>query len=194
MSDQRRQGGPRDPPGNQGAIGNHEDMTHVSAIMGIVAFTLMAVCVNIGAESGQPEGAFEMHEFLEFGALRRPSSPNHWLVAPPDADASLHPDAAAPSFQLPAERLARAWVGIVEQGPRTRIIGISDDGLQVEAEQRSAWFGFVDKVSFHAVTLDQESSTFFAYSRSQTGYWDFGVNRQRLSGWVEALRKISDGL
>lgn len=169
-------------------------MTRVSAIMGSVAFALMTVCVNIGAESGQPKGAFEMHDFLEFDALRRPSSPNHWLVAPMDTDASLHPDAAAPGFQLPAERLAKAWVGVVEQAPRARILGISDDGLQVEAEQRSAWFGFVDKVSFRAVTLDQESSTFFAYSRSQTGYWDFGVNRKRLSGWVEALQKIADGL
>jgi uncharacterized protein (DUF1499 family) len=135
-----------------------------------------------------------MHDFLEFGALRRPRSPNHWLIAPTDADALLQADAEAPSFQLPAERLSEAWVGIVEQAPRTRIIGISEDGLQVEAEQRSAWFGFVDKVSFRAVTLDQESSTFFAYSRSQTGYWDFGVNGRRLSNWVETLREIADGL
>lgn len=162
--------------------------------MGIIAFTLTAICVNISAESGQPEGAFEMHEFLEFGALRRPGSPNHWLLAPTDTDASVHSDAAAPSFQLSAERLAKAWVGVVEQAPRTRIIGISNDGLRVEAEQRSAWFGFVDKVSFRAVTLGQESSTFFAYSRSQTGYWDFGVNRRRLSGWVDTLREIADSL
>ena len=130
-----------------------------------------------------------MSEFLDFGDLRRPTSPNHWLVAPTDAAVSLHPDAAAPIFQLPAEQLARAWMDIVRRAPRTRITGLSADRLQVEAEQRSALFGFVDKVSFRAVAVSDQSSTFFAYSRSQTGYWDFGVNGRRLSDWVEALQR-----
>ena len=165
-------------------------MTRVFAVTGIIALLLTAVSANTGAESGQPKETSTMSEFLEFGALQRPSSPNHWLVAPTDAAASLHPDAAAPRFQLPAERLARAWLEVVKQAPRTRIVGISTDGLQVEAEQRSGLFGFIDKVSFHAVAVNDESSTFFAYSRSQTGYWDFGVNGRRLSNWVEALQQM----
>ena len=174
-------------------MGKSGDMTRISAIMGIVAALLMLASGNIGAESDRANETTPMHEFLDFDALRRPASPNHWLVAPIDANASLHPDATAPGFQLPAERLARAWIGVVGQAPRTRIIGVSTDGLQVEVEQLSAWFGFVDRVSFRAVAIDHESSTFFAYSRSQTGYWDFGVNRRRLSDWVETLQKTTDG-
>ena len=166
-------------------------MTRVSAITRIIAFLLMAVSLQVGAEPGHPKECPTMTEFLEFDALRRPASPNHWLVAPPGADASLHRDAAAPRYPLAAERLARAWVGVVEQAPRTRIIGVSTDGLRVEAEQRSAWFGFVDRVRFRAIALDDASSTFFAYSRSQSGYWDFGVNRRRLSAWVEALQQAA---
>ena len=167
-------------------------MTRVFAVTGIIAFLLTVVSVNTGAESGQPKEISTMSGFLEFGALQRPTSPNHWLVAPTDADASLHPDATAPRFQLPAERLAQAWVEVVKQAPRSRIVGLSSDGLQVEAEQRSALFGFIDKVSFRAVAVNDESSTFFAYSRSKTGYWDFGVNGRRLSDWVEALQQAAD--
>lgn len=77
---------------------------------------------------------------------------------------------------------------LIQQQPRTSIVGISDDRLQVEAEQRSAVFRFVDKISFRAVPLGADQSTFFAYSRSQVGYWDLGVNRRRLIGWTAALR------
>jgi uncharacterized protein (DUF1499 family) len=48
-------------------------------------------------------------------------------------------------------------------------------------------FGFVDRISCRAVPDGCDRSTLFAYSRSETGYWDLGVNRRRLRSWLAAL-------
>ena len=92
-------------------------------------------------------------------------------------------------------RLASAWLEIVRGEPRTTIVAVSDDGLRVEMEQRSALFGFVDKISFRALALalDGGKSSYLAYSRSQLGFWDIGVNKSRLVKWDAALRRAVVG-
>lgn len=125
-------------------------------------------------------------EWTDFTDLRRPDSPNTWLVAPAGFRAASA-DEEAPSLPVDAAALAQAWVAVVQAQPRTQIRAVSSDGLQVEAEQRSSVFGFVDRVSFRAVPLAEQRSTLIAYSRSQVGYWDLGVNRRRLRAWLAAL-------
>jgi uncharacterized protein (DUF1499 family) len=124
--------------------------------------------------------------YTDFGTLQPPDSPNHWLIAPSDFGPA-HPDEAAPVFDVPADRLAQAWILVVEAQPRTDVVGVSDDGLQIEAEQRSAVFGFVDRISARFVPLGADRSTLIAYSRSEVGYWDLGVNRSRLRDWLAML-------
>ena len=129
--------------------------------------------------------------FAEFDNLNVPTSPNTWLVAPADF-APAKPDASAPVFDVPAKRLAQAWISVVESEPRTKILAVSEDGLQIEAEQRSAVFGFLDRISTKCVTLQPIRSTLVAYSRSRVGYWDFGVNRSRLQRWLAKLQVKRD--
>ena len=125
--------------------------------------------------------------FLDFQALDRPDSPNHWLIAPGGWLPRLQADAPAPVFAVLPEQLVAAWLEVVRGRPRTTIVAVSDDRLQVEVEQRSALFGFVDKISFRALPLENGQSSYLVYSRSQTGYWDIGVNRRRLLEWTAAL-------
>lgn len=94
----------------------------------------------------------------DFDNLAVPTSPNTWLVAPAGFEPAK-PDAAAPVFELPAKRLAQAWISVVESEPRTKILAVSEDGLQIEAEQRSAVFGFLDRISTKCVTLEPTRST-----------------------------------
>ena len=122
----------------------------------------------------------------DFDTLQPPDSPNNWLVAPANFGPAS-PDETAPVFDIPAERLAQAWIRIVEEQPRTDVVGVSDDGLRIEAERRSAVFGFIDRISARFIPLDADHSTLVAYSRSQVGYWDFGVNRSRLRDWLSML-------
>lgn len=61
---------------------------------------------------------------------------------------------------------------------RVRIVQSTDDYLY--AEFRSAVFGFVDDVEFYF----SPPGTLQVRSASRTGYYDFGINRER----VETLR------
>jgi uncharacterized protein (DUF1499 family) len=148
------------------------------------------------AQPGPAVNSTDHSEMLDFDTLQRPGSPNTWLIEPA-AEAGWdppEPDAVAPTFELPAARLAEHWRDLVASQQRSRVLGVSADGLQVEAEQRSALFGFVDRISFRAVPLGQGRSTFAAYSRSGVGYWDLGVNRRRLQAWVaELTRAVGQG-
>ena len=124
----------------------------------------------------------------DFTTLQPPASPNTWLVAP-DGFTQATPDEIAPTFAVDALRLAAAWRSVVTAEPRTRVVGVSADGLQLEAEQRSAVFGFVDDISFQAIPLADDRSTFAVYSRARIGYWDLGVNRRRVGAWLARLRQ-----
>ncbi len=122
----------------------------------------------------------------ELAALDRPRTPNNWFVAPPDSVAAK-PDEPAPLFDVPADRVAEAWLAVLARQPRTAILGVSSDGLQIEAEQRSAVFGFIDRISARFLPVAPGRSTVIAYSRALVGYWDFGVNRRRLRRWMSEL-------
>ncbi len=138
------------------------------------------------ADGGPPEAVF-----LDWAGMVPRDSPNGWLVAPdgaaPDGAAYGQGDETAPVFPVPAPVLARAWQAVVAAQPRGRILAVSEDGLRIEAEQRSAVFGFVDRISVEVVALASQSSTLAVYSRATVGYWDFGVNRRRLRDWLAAL-------
>ena len=69
-------------------------------------------------------------------------------------------------------------LGVLNGMERARIVQSTDDYVHVEF--RSAVFGFVDDVEFYF----SPPGTLQVRSASRTGYYDFGVNRER----VETLR------
>lgn len=116
-----------------------------------------------------------------------PGRPNTCLALPPGVDGRAPADMTTKAQAVPAARLATAWRQVVEAEPRTEILAVSEDGLQIEAEQRSALFRFRDLISFRAVRLDEGRSAPAIYSRSTLGYSDLGVNRRRLEAWLARL-------
>ena len=168
----------------------------VSSVPRCLAFVLpvgVAVAAAAPPADTMTHAATNTTEFLDFAQLERPASPNHWLVAPTGNQFGLRADTPAAELQASPGRLASAWLEIVRGEPRTTIVAVSDDGLRVEMEQRSALFGFVDKISFRALALDGGKSSYLAYSRSQLGFWDIGVNKSRLVKWDAALRRAVVG-
>lgn len=123
--------------------------------------------------------------FADFSQLQRPDTPNTWLVGP--ADFSPRPDEIAPVFAVTPQALQQAWRDVVQSEPRTRIVAESAEISQIEAEQKTAVFGFVDKISTRILPLAGGRSTLVAYSRSQVGHWDLGTNRRRLRAWLTSL-------
>lgn len=158
---------------------------HVAVLLLLPALVL-AACHSATEEDAGPM-SFKGH-LTDFATVQPPDSPNTWLVAPPGLGRAT-PNEIAPEFDVDAARLVAAWRAVLTVQPRTTIVGTSSDGLQVEAEQRSAVFGFVDDVSFRAIPGAAGRSTLAVYSRSRVGYWDMGVNRRRVRAWVDQLQQ-----
>jgi len=77
-----------------------------------------------------------------------------------------------------AARARARLLGVLNGMERARIVQSTDDYVHVEF--RSAVFGFVDDVEFYF----SPPGIIQVRSASRTGYYDFGVNRER----VETLR------
>ena len=161
-------------------------------LVGLVLITLTMIACGSSSDpvaDGGPESAMS---FTDWDQVQPSSNPNNWLVAA-DGAGLAERDEAAPVFDVAPELLAATWAAVIEEEPRTEIIAVSDDGLQIEALERSAVFGFVDRISVRVLPVDPDRSTLAAYSRSTVGYWDFGVNRRRLHRWIAAVQDRLDG-
>ena len=128
---------------------------------------------------------------MDVTAIRPPGTPNHCLALPPGVGV-VKPQVESPVFAVSPLRIATAWQSIVHRAPRTEIVDVSDDGLSIEAVQRSTLIGFIDRISARAVPLPGDRASLAVYSRSAVGYWDLGVNRRRVVTWLDALRQALD--
>jgi uncharacterized protein (DUF1499 family) len=113
-------------------------------------------------------------------------TPNAWRSAP--ADAPVTADAEAPVFAVTPEALLEAFDRVALGQPRTERIAGSVDELHATYVQRSAVMGFPDYISVVALPA-QGGATLAILSRSRYGRDDFGVNRKRVSAWLEILAR-----
>lgn len=119
-----------------------------------------------------------------FGTLKRPDTPNNWLVAP--ADFILKPDAVAPVFQVSMSVLLDTFRSLVLQTKGAAIVEESAKALHVVTT--TPLMRFKDDVWALFIPVTESSSTLALYSASRIGYWDLGTNRRRLKGWIERLQ------
>ncbi|MBI9087268.1 MAG: DUF1499 domain-containing protein [Desulfobacterales bacterium] len=82
------------------------------------------------------------------------------------------------------DRLWPQVVKIVAALPRSVMAETAADYLR--AEFKSRWFGFIDDLE---IRLNRKDSTLSLRSASRTGYYDFGVNRQRIELLRTALQR-----
>lgn len=94
-----------------------------------------------------------------------------------------------PNFQFSKAALAVKFREIIKSEPRTTLLH-SNPGLdQLIFVQRSRLFGFPDTIWVQFVDLRSESSLII-YSRSNYGYWDFGINGKRVKSWLKKLKAL----
>jgi uncharacterized protein (DUF1499 family) len=82
---------------------------------------------------------------------------------------------------------------VVTSSPRTRVLQVDETGLTIHAEQRTALMRFVDTIVVRVVPLADGQSSFAAYSRSEIGYSDMGVNQARLEDWIARVEAAAGG-
>lgn len=151
----------------------------------IMLTTLLAAC-GFGAAPEAERLA------LDPLTLERTGRPNDFLVCPPGQCAATV-DRAAPVLPVaPADQL-RLWEEVVTSSPRTTVLEVDEAGLTIHAEQRSRLMRFVDTIVVRVIAREDGQSTFAAYSRSELGYGDMGVNRARLEDWIARVEAAAGG-
>ena len=117
----------------------------------------------------------------------RVDSPNDALACPLRT-CSAAADIESPVFAVAPEVLMRALRQAIETEPRTELAAEAPALNQAVYVQRSALFRFPDTVWVQSVALPEGASVII-YSRSNYGYGDFGVNRERVERWLRLLRE-----
>lgn len=133
--------------------------------------------------SAMPVGELDL---LEFDVLKRPDSPNHYLVCP-RGYCVYGADTEAPEYDIPVEALRARFFEAVELNLFMHIENSYDQHDQYDIVERSRLMAFPDVLTVRFFSRGENASTLAIYSRSLYGYWDFGVNRAR----VEKLLSIS---
>jgi len=127
-------------------------------------------------------------ESVDLATFSLADKPNQFLMCPPGlCGADSHDD--SPAFDVPVEELRERWHGVVAVQPRVELLAKDEDGQQFDYVQRSARFRFPDIITVRFISVLSSQSTLAIYSRSIYGKGDFGVNRERVNAWLEALRE-----
>ncbi|MAN46358.1 MAG: DUF1499 domain-containing protein [Alphaproteobacteria bacterium] len=130
-----------------------------------------------------------MSDFLDFSTLKRPKTPNTWLVAPPGFADQATPDAEAPLFSCTAEELFARAEGMVAAHKRWELKAADPASRRMSFIAISKILRFKDDIDI-AVLAGPEGSgkaTLAIYSRSRVGRSDFGVNEKRIREILDTL-------
>jgi len=121
------------------------------------------------ASSGSPAQSTFDAQSGEFTPC--PDSPNCVLTTATDEEHAIEPYPYSGSTADAKTKM----ISVINDMPRAKIVGETDDALHVEF--RSRVFRFVDDVEFF---FDEADSLVQYRSASRTGYSDMGVNRKRM--------------
>ncbi|MBP6014115.1 MAG: DUF1499 domain-containing protein [Alphaproteobacteria bacterium] len=123
----------------------------------------------------------------DFATLKRPRSPNTFLMAPEGFCKEAKVDLAPPVYAVEAAKLRQAFLGAVIAQPRVSHSLADEPGLYDDFVVRSALFRFPDLVSVQFIAGKGKTSTLALYSRSVYGRSDLGVNRRRSLAWLALM-------
>lgn len=126
---------------------------------------------------------------MDLRLIERVTSPNDALACP-SGICRAKSDFESPLFSIGKDDMLDRAQAIIAAEPRTELVGKESALEQLIYVQRSAVFGFPDTIWIQLVDVDASTSV-IVYSRSNYGYWDFGVNRERARDWLEKLESAT---
>ncbi|MEQ8745725.1 DUF1499 domain-containing protein [Pyruvatibacter sp.] len=124
---------------------------------------------------------------LDFKHLKLKGTPNEYLVAPDDLCQDAVPHRPADIYDVPSTELRDAIMHVVSRQSRVELSGMNEEAKAFEFVHYSAVLNFKDFISVRVLPHGHTQSTIAIFSRSKTGYYDFGVNRKRVEAWLEEL-------
>lgn len=126
---------------------------------------------------------------INFKQIPAIDKPNTYLVCPKDY-CNQSPNKISPVFSVSEIALKKAWEDMITDQSRVKLITESPDHQQLSYEQSSLVFRFIDNIDVRFIPITPVKSTIAIFSRSQVGYYDFGVNRRRVKSWLKQLSRI----
>lgn len=151
----------------------------VGALTGMVASLLFLAGCSLDAGTDA--------DSMDLRTIDRATTPNDALACPPNA-CKAKADFDSPVFAIAQKTLMDQIKRVIARQPRTELIA-SDSSLdQLVFVQRSKILGFPDTVWIQGHVFQKRSSVII-YSRSNYGHSDFGVNRDRVSMWIDEIQR-----
>lgn len=131
--------------------------------------------------------------FVDFASLKRPRSPNTFLVAPEGLCLRARPDMVSPVFPVPPGDLFHAIATLVSSEPLWRLAAADPGQLRLAFVAQTPIFRFRDDVDVEVLPEaagpagEATSSRLAAYSRSRVGHSDLGANARRIRNLIKKL-------
>lgn len=125
---------------------------------------------------------------VDFTTLKRPTSPNTYLLAPEGLCQNATPDSSSPLWSISALELHRAVKELIDSHGLWAISDTSKEPLQFAFVARTALLRFKDDVDVRVISsADGAGCQLAIYSRSRLGYSDLGANAKRVNKILEML-------
>ena len=124
---------------------------------------------------------------IDWARLKRRATPNDTLVCTPERCPNAAPDEEPKTYSMtPAELLARLKTIALAQANITELPCEPNCDRSARFIQYSRGMRFPDTIDVEVFPAGT-GSTLAIYSRSLIGRKDFGVNRARITRWLDAL-------
>lgn len=135
-----------------------------------------------------------MMDFVDFKTLKRPSSPNTYLVAPEGLCEASKPDQRSKSMPVAPDHLFKMVLALVEQRKDWNLEESDEEKRTIAFVAVSPIMRYKDDVDVlimaDASAEGKNSSKLAIYSRSRVGYSDMGANKKRVSQLLEGLKGV----
>lgn len=123
---------------------------------------------------------------VDFATLERRDTPNQYLMCTNQL-CSAYIDDLPPLYAASVAEVRAAWEALLAGEPRVRELRRDLQATQIDYVQRSRILRFPDLITIRFIAVGERRTTIAIYSRSIYGQGDFGVNRERIRGWVGKL-------
>jgi len=117
-----------------------------------------------------------------------PQTKNYYLVCPAKY-CNVSPNEFSPVYPVSAEDLYNAFNHVISHESRVEFTYTMPEEGQFLLVKRSLILGFPDDIAVQFIALSENTSTLAIYGKSRYGFYDFGMNKRRITQWLEQLKK-----
>jgi uncharacterized protein (DUF1499 family) len=167
--------------------GKRAMLTIIVVLAAIVGVGGIGLHVYLGREAESRLAAGEVVDF----AARASAGRDNVFAACPTQFCTPSGNIESPIFNMGWERLLDYWREVIDAQRNVELVAEDRGRHRLTYIQRSAVLRFPDIVTVEFVPLGDERSSLAIDSRSRYGVGDLGVNRRRVTAWLDLLLQMT---